>query len=75
MSSKKKIPDHELFREAMADVRPLPGDGRFELQRLPAGTVILRIGTLFDLERGEAAVEQAVELAADETAEVELAWR
>jgi DNA-nicking Smr family endonuclease len=30
MSSKKKIPDHELFREAMADVRPLPGDGRID---------------------------------------------
>ena len=30
MSSKKNIPDHELFREAMADVRPLPGDGRID---------------------------------------------
>jgi DNA-nicking Smr family endonuclease len=30
MSSKKKIPDDELFRTAMADVRPLPADGRIE---------------------------------------------
>ncbi|MEJ2383057.1 MAG: Smr/MutS family protein [Xanthomonadales bacterium] len=30
MSSKKKNPDDDLFREAMADVRPLPADGRIE---------------------------------------------
>ena len=30
MSSKKKTPDCDLFREAMADVRPLPADGRIE---------------------------------------------
>lgn len=30
MSSKKKPPDSELFREAMADVRPLRADGRIE---------------------------------------------
>ena len=33
MSSKKKIPDCDLFREAMADVRPLPTDGRIEPDR------------------------------------------
>ena len=30
MSSKKKAPDSDLFREAMADVRPLRADGRID---------------------------------------------
>ena len=41
MSSKKNCPDSRLFREAMADVRPLPDSGRVEPEapRTPARAV------------------------------------
>jgi len=71
MSTRKKTPDFELFREAMADVRPLPASGRIEpdAPRTPAQAV--------QLERDEAEVLremlQGIDLDAAETGE-ELQW-
>ncbi len=52
----------------------LTAEGRFTATGLPAGTVVLRVATPADLERGLFGAEQKLELAAGETADVTLRW-
>jgi hypothetical protein len=53
---------------------PLAPDGHFRLDSLPAGIVLLRVGTPADLERGLFGAEQKLELAPGQTADVTLRW-
>ena len=71
MSSKKKTPDCDLFREAMADVRPLPDHGRIE----PAGSRPPARATQQERDDREAWREllRDIDLDAAETGE-ELQW-
>jgi hypothetical protein len=63
-----------LIQDRRGEFLPLAADGGFRLVCLPVGTVLLRVGTPFDLKRGVFGAEQRLQLAAGETAEVTLHW-
>jgi hypothetical protein len=68
-----RLPLFQGSNEAYAALR-LNSDGRFRLDRLPAGTVIVRAGSPTELERGFFGVEQRVEIDAGETETITLQW-
>jgi hypothetical protein len=69
--SGQRIP---LIQDRRGPNLPLAADGRFQLDCLPAGTVLLHVGTPFDLERGLFGAEQKLELEPGERATVTMQW-